>query len=142
MAGEASPTFGGGATFESDMPARAGGGAGATFESDAAAEGRPVGSGAGGAVGGTVVDAVPLIDADTAALLAGTSKFVLQQDINWLETATLGCCPQENRYRVIDPASERVVMIVQEESDGGMPEAPPAPSPPSPPPAPPPLRGD
>ena len=41
---------GAGATFESDMPGRAGDGAGATFESDAAAQGRPVGSGAGGGV--------------------------------------------------------------------------------------------
>ena len=116
MAGGASPTFGGGATFESDMPAGAGAGAGATFESGAAAEGRPAGLGAG-QVGGTVVDTVPLIDADTAALLAGTSKFVLQQDIKWMETATMGCIAQKNRYRVIDPVSESVVMIVQEESN-------------------------
>mmetsp|Transcript_8688 Transcript_8688/g.32036 ORF Transcript_8688/g.32036 Transcript_8688/m.32036 type:complete len:207 (+) Transcript_8688:177-797(+) len=63
------------------------------------------------------VDKYPLIDSQTAALLGGVNKLVIQQDIKWVEAITQGCIEQANSYKIFDQTRSSMFMKVQEESN-------------------------
>lgn len=67
---------------------------------------------------GKSVDPVPMIDGQTAGLLAGTNKFKVKQRVAWLEGLTQGMCEQENVYDIFDDATGQPVFTAVEESDG------------------------
>ena len=49
---------------------------------------------------GRGIDNVPLIDAQTAAVLSQTNVFTVQQKVRWLEAVSQGCFEQANKYTI------------------------------------------
>ena len=117
---ESGETFKGGEIFESDGGAAGVPAAGVPAWAPAgpaeATAGVPAPASSGLAEG-TKIDQVPLLDRETAELLAGTTKFMIQQDLKWMEAVTAGCVEQKNAYSVIDPDTNKRIMVVKEESD-------------------------
>ena len=126
---ESGATFAGGEIFESDGGVAAGVPAGAPAGAAAGVPGK-IAPASAGLAEGTKMDQVPLLDRETAELLAGTTKFMIQQDLKWMEAITGGCVEQKNAYSVIDPDTNRTIMVVKEESDVRAPACAPPTAPP------------
>jgi hypothetical protein len=56
------------------------------------------------------------LDPETAELLGGIDEFFIQQRIRWGEALTQGCIEQKNIYDVFDKATNKKIMVIQEES--------------------------
>ena len=62
-------------------------------------------------------DAVPLIDSDTAGILAAVTNFRVKQRIAWAEALTQGCCEQANVYDIYDDDTSNHIMVAMERSE-------------------------
>ena len=63
------------------------------------------------------VDAVPLIDAETAGILATVTNYKITQRVRWAEAITQGCIEQSNVYDIFDADNGRHIMVAIERSD-------------------------
>jgi len=63
------------------------------------------------------IDAVPLIDANTAGMLAAVNNFTIKQRIRWGEAITGGCIEQSNVYDVFNSDNGDHIMVAVEKSD-------------------------
>jgi len=56
------------------------------------------------------------LDSQLASLLDSTDEFFVQQRIRWAEAVTQGCIEQSNIYDVFDKATNRKILVIQEQS--------------------------
>jgi hypothetical protein len=65
-------------------------------------------------------DQVPLLDPETAGILATVNSFRVNQRVKFWETMSRGCCEQSNTYDVFDETTGTHLFIAQEVSDDCM----------------------
>ena len=62
-------------------------------------------------------DQVPLLDLQTASILATINSFEVKQRVKFWEALTGGCCEQTNTYDFFDVATGTHVFVAQEQSE-------------------------
>ena len=62
-------------------------------------------------------DQVPLLDPETAGILATVNSFRVNQRVKFWETMSRGCCEQSNTYDVFDETTGTHLFIAQEVSE-------------------------
>ena len=62
------------------------------------------------------IDAVPLLDAEAAGVLAAVNDFTIKQRVQWMEAITQGCVEQANVYDVFDAANGNHLFVAMEKS--------------------------
>jgi len=67
---------------------------------------------------GLPIDPVPMLDAQTAGILASVNKFKVKQRLAWMEALTQGACEQSNIYDIFDDNTNQPLFTAVEESDG------------------------
>ena len=67
---------------------------------------------------GLAIDPVPMLDAQTAGILASVNKFKVKQRLAIWEAITQGACEQQNVYDIYDDATGAPLFTAIEESDG------------------------
>jgi len=67
---------------------------------------------------GLAVDPVPMLDAQTAGILASVNKFKVKQRLAIWEAITQGACEQQNVYDIYDDATGAPLFTAIEDSDG------------------------
>ena len=60
------------------------------------------------------MDAVPLIDAQTAAILGSVNKYTVQQHTKWWDN----CIEAPNTYTIFNMETQQALIRVEEQSDG------------------------
>ena len=60
------------------------------------------------------MDAVPLIDAQTAAILGSVNKYTVQQHTKWWDN----CIEAPNTYTIFNMDTQQALIRVEEQSDG------------------------
>lgn len=66
---------------------------------------------------GNAVDAVPMIDAQTAGILNSVNKFKVKQRLAIWEAISQGCCEQQNVYDIFDADTGQPLFTTIEESE-------------------------